>query len=318
MASYDPYESEGPKNLFSGIAYLFTQTLLKHFLLAGLLLVFLGWFTFFSLGVFTRHNQSFPMPDLLGMDLEQMQEVLDDQDLRYEVIDSVYNDAAPRGTVVEQQPRAGVHVKKDRRVFLVVNAYGVEKSKVPNVRDMPFRQAVSELVSRGLVVGRILYRPDIARELVLGLQLEGKPLAPDQYVPKGSEVDMVLGEGADPIPEEELSFLPYLLGKTKDEARAATRQQSLALGNLIYDDNIRTGLDSARAQVWRQSPIFTNFTPIPKGAGITVWLTIDPAKVLEAQSANEQPQVRQPEQDSTATPDGTAPEGFQFPEGGQP
>jgi len=142
--------------------FLFSKLFLKSLLkvlgifLAIVLLIF-TW-----LRIYTRHSQGISVPDFFGMTIEQVDKITKDKKLRSMVVDSVYITSAKKGSILDQNPPPGFKVKKNRTIFLTINAFNPEKVMVPNVTGTSLREAKAVLEMRGLVVGRILYVPDIA------------------------------------------------------------------------------------------------------------------------------------------------------------
>ena len=87
--------------------------------------------------------------------------------MRIEITDSVFNHNLTRGTIIEQNPFAGFKVKKNRRIFLIINANTPEKVKMPNIVGVSHRQAEAVLKNAGLEIGRLIHVPDIAVNNIL-------------------------------------------------------------------------------------------------------------------------------------------------------
>ncbi|MEM7109404.1 MAG: PASTA domain-containing protein, partial [Bacteroidota bacterium] len=89
---------------------LFPDTL-KGFLLHLVLVVSLavmGTLVFFYmyLPVTTNHGETITVPDLYGMQLEEMEDFLTKRDLRYEINDSTFSDEHEPLTILKQYPKA--------------------------------------------------------------------------------------------------------------------------------------------------------------------------------------------------------------------
>jgi len=272
----------------SFFVFLFTKSLLKHFVIAALFLIFFGWFVMFSLKVYTRHGKSLEVPDLRGMQLEEMIETIEDMNLRYIITDSIYTDSVPKGTVYLQNPPAGFKVKRNRKIFITMNPWGIEMVKMPNLIEKNFREAQNDLRSLELEVGTIEYRSDGGEtyDRVLVQRFEGKNIAAGTQIPKHSSIDLVLSE-RQLLEGEESNMLPNLLGKTMEQAQRTTKNAFLSLGYTQYDNSVRTSQDSARAQVYKQSPTYTPETPVAIGSNINIWLTVDKTKLRIIEMENE-------------------------------
>ncbi len=133
----------------------------KHPIISTLLLViaasifiFVG--TMFALDIYTRHNSSIIMPELRGKGLKEAERLLAEHDLRYEIVDSVYDASLAPGVVVEMVPRSGNTVKPGRIIFLSITARDARKGIIPDLKDMSGRQAMAVL--KGLGFERITER----------------------------------------------------------------------------------------------------------------------------------------------------------------
>ncbi len=115
----------------------------KRYILPVLILVLLllgGWWW---LRTYTLHNVTIRVPDLVGLSLAESEAILEARDLHALVIDSVYIEEQPKGAVVDQSPKAGLEVKPDRKVYLVLNASQPKMIDMPRLVDLSKRQAMS-------------------------------------------------------------------------------------------------------------------------------------------------------------------------------
>ena len=138
-------------------------------IVVGVLLMLLIWLNFY-----TRHGQARPVPDFYGLTMKQTDSLAKKSRLRYQVIDSVYTTFVPRGCVAEQKPRPGFKVKKWRNIVLTINAFNPEMVAIPNIVDLPIRQAIALIESSGLEMGQLKYKPDLSKDVVLEQLYNGK------------------------------------------------------------------------------------------------------------------------------------------------
>ncbi|WP_146697677.1 PASTA domain-containing protein [Geofilum rhodophaeum] len=250
---------------------IFKNSVWKHLgIVVGASILFLIA-VFLFLKIYTQHGQGKPVPDFTGLTEKQLQHLIRSNDLLYTIIDSVHTDFAPRGVVLEQTPKAGEKVKKNRRIFFTINSWTDEQIIVPNLRDNSLRNAQVMLESYGLKLGNLIYIPSEFTNMVLGQHFEGKPVEPGTLVRKGSSIDLLVGRGL----SNETTAVPQLTGMTLDAARKAAQNVYLNLGATIYADTIATAMDSLKAFVWRQSPPASEGFVLNLGASIDVWLTTD-------------------------------------------
>ena len=101
------------------------------------------------------------------MTVEEAQVQAELHDMVINVTDSVYVKRMKRGAVYRQNPAPGSKVKSGRRIALTINAVNAKKITMPNLVGFSMRQAKAELLSRGLVLGRLIYVKDMATNNVL-------------------------------------------------------------------------------------------------------------------------------------------------------
>jgi len=246
------------------------RTLLRTLapVVVALLLLLMGWVWLRS---YTRHNDKVEVPDLKGLTLEEAGAALLDRDLLVEVVDSVYNDEAPKGTVVDQDPPAGRAVKQERRIYLVMNASQPKMLNMPALVNLSKRQAISVMEIVGLKVKEMQYRPDPCVDCVVAQLYKGQPIAPEARIRRGEAVTLVLGSGE----SGERVPVPDLQGASLADVRMVLNMSSLNLGVVVECRGCNTKADSAFARVFRQSPAASMNNLIAMGGVIDVWLDTD-------------------------------------------
>ena len=258
---------------------------LKNFILSKLFLKNLGYATIIAVGgvlilliwmnFYTRHGQARPVPNFVGLTMEQTIKLAKKSRLRYEIIDSIYTSAVPRGCIAEQNPKPGFKVKKWRNVVLTINAFHPEMVAMPNLVNLPLRQAKALVESSGLEIGQLKYRPDISIDVVISQQYDGKDIREGDSIQKESVVDLILGKGL----SNQRTSIPYLLGMKLEPAKNKIQISSLNLGTFVYDNSISTGADTINAFVYKQIPEFKNDATLQLGSNIYLWLTTDSGKL---------------------------------------
>lgn len=239
-------------------------------IVVGAVLILLIWLNFY-----TRHGQARPVPDFFGLTMEQSAKLAKKSRLRYQVIDSVYTTVVARGCVAEQNPKPGFKVKKWRNIVLTINAFQPEMIAMPNLIDLPLRQAKALIESSGLEIGLLKYRPDLSFDVVIDQLYNGKNFPGGDSLQKGSVVDLVLGKGL----SNQRTPIPDLVGMNLDPARNKILVSSLNLGTYIYDNTIKNGKDTLNAFVYKQNPEFKEDASLQLGSAIYLWLTVDSAKL---------------------------------------
>lgn len=179
------------------LKYLFTKAFLKQLLYAILALIILSFLILWWLRGTTNHGQKIEVPNLAKMSLDDVEDILDENDLRFEILDSAnYNPDFPKYSVIEQIPKAGKFVKEDRKIYLYLNPSGYRKVTVPEVVGKTRRQAEPTLLAMGFKIGKVSYRPYIAKDELLEMRYNGEKLEPGVELQITSVIDLVLGDGS--------------------------------------------------------------------------------------------------------------------------
>jgi beta-lactam-binding protein with PASTA domain len=258
---------------------------LKNFILSKLFLKNLGFVIIIFVGAvmilliwmnfYTRHGQARPVPNFVGLTLDQTVKLAKKSKLRYQVLDSIYTTVVPRGCIAEQNPKPGFKVKKWRNIVFTINTFHPEMVAMPNLIDLPKRQAILLVESSGLEVGLLKYRPDLSIDVVIDQQYNGREIHEKDSLQKGSVIDLILGKGL----SNQRTSVPDLMGMKLEPAKNKILISSLNLGTFVYDNTIKKGTDTINAFVYKQIPVFKNEATLQLGSAIYLWLTVDSAKL---------------------------------------
>lgn len=179
--------------------FIFTKTFWIQVVIAAVVTIVLCFTYLMWLNWYTNHNQKIEVPQLIKLSLTQVDEQLEELNLRRKIIDSAsFNPAFKPRTVIEQDPPAGKFVKENRQVYIKLNASGYGKVLVPNLIYKTRRQAIPTLEALGFKVGQITYKPNIAENTVLEMRYKGEALQPGTQLSKASVIDLVLADGNNP------------------------------------------------------------------------------------------------------------------------
>lgn len=255
--------------------FLTSRQFVKHLIAAILLIIIVLVVTMQGLKTYTRHGQSNEVPDFSGLTISELDELTMQNNLKYEIIDSVYMTGALPGTVVDQEPEAGFKVKENHKIYLTINSSQPEKVTLPKLTDISFRQVQVLAENCGIEIGNISYEPSEYNDLVLRVEQDSMEVFPGDFVLKGSKIDLIVGrEGGN-----ESTFLPNLNGLLLPEAKQMLTASMLNTGAVIYDATVLTSEDSLISVVWKQYPSPKNTKLIFLGTSIDLWFTIDTLKI---------------------------------------
>ena len=144
---------------------------------------------------------------------------------------------------------------------------------MPDLTDNSLKQAQMILEGIGLNVGLLIYKPDLAQNVVLDWMCKGLHIEIGDIIKKGSTIDLILGDGLG-ITEVEV---PNLIGNTLREARFILDASSLNLGAVMTDNTI-VG-DESNGVIYKQNPAPGDVdNKLNLGEAIDVYVTMDPSK----------------------------------------
>lgn len=231
-------------------AYLKTKSFRYNLIGAIVTVIVVVLIAFFSLGYYTNHGSGIPVPKLKGEKIDRAMALLKEQGFGYK-IDSVYVPDAEPGTIVEQDPDAGTNVKEGRVIYLTMVTLQAPPVALPDLEQSTYREATATLSNYGLKIGDTTYRSDIARDRILEVRYGGEVIKAGFKLPKGSKVDLVLGDGEGASEVE----IPELINLDLDAARFAIKGAGLSVGTITYQGTIT---DSTNVVVSGQYPMKTD------------------------------------------------------------
>jgi eukaryotic-like serine/threonine-protein kinase len=255
--------------------FLASRIFFKHLLFAFLLLAILIFITMKGLERYTLHGQSYPVPDFSGMLPADAEVLAKENNLRTEIVDSLFLDDADPGVVVDQVPAEGHGVKLGRTIFLTINSTLPEMVTLPQLTDISFRQAQVLVENSGLQIGAISYQPSEFNNLVLNVQIDSTDIFPGEKLPKGTRIDLIVGREHG----NQTISLPDLKGLALSDAKAILTDNLLNSGVILYDGSVITSEDSLNARIWRQRPDPEVTSGILLGSSVDLWVTVDDLKL---------------------------------------
>ncbi len=252
------------------INFIWTKRFAKHLGLIVLIYFLTVSAVVFYLDTYTNHGQKIAVPNLLGKNVKNIQAVLEANNLKYEVLDSIYDPKLVEGTIIDQDPAptniSSVSVKEGRIIRVRVSKRS-RLVEMPSLIDKSIRFAESVLKNRGLRY-KIEYRPSSeANGAVLDQLFNGKKIKEGVKIPIGSIITVIVGrnEGGQPV------SLPNLYGLTIFEARDRLASIS-SLNFMPICPDCLTYEDSLVARIESQTPEFIDSTFfVPAGTTITVF-----------------------------------------------
>jgi beta-lactam-binding protein with PASTA domain len=242
----------------------FQKILLHTSIIVGVFLIVTIIFLKIFLPSYTKHGQTVSVPNLEGFEYHQLEAYLSERDLKYEVtLDSGYNAELNPLSVLKQNPRAGSKVKQGRKIYVTLNSKNAPIVRMPNLVNTLLKNAQEVLSNVGLVRGEIIYVPDIGINVVLEQKYRGRNIPEGFEIPKGSQIDLVVGDGLG----NQILDVPNLIGLDELDAEFLILGSDLRLGRINY---VKTDTVPAGIIVRQIPPVGAE---VKTGEPIDVWIS---------------------------------------------
>lgn len=231
--------------------------------------------TIIYLRQYTLHGKEIQVPELTNLYIEEARIIAQAEGLNISVIDSTFSSKVPLGTIVEQIPKPGAKVKKDRNIYLIQNARIRRPVILPNLIDLSVRQAEATLKTLGLTVQETIYKPSMYKNIILEVQHQGQTIDPGQQLQEGNALTLIVGkgQGTAKVP------VPQLIGKTEADAVSWIRASQLTIG-IIQHDTEPTPENKNQYIVFQQTP--ESGTIVVEGTEVSIQLSLNKEKIVTA------------------------------------
>ncbi len=238
-----------------------------HLVIAIVLALVFLWAALFSLDRFTRHGEVYLVPDFNGMTMNEISSESYDEFFALQIIDSVYDKKAAKGTIILQHPLPGSKVKKGRHIFLTIVSEMPENIMMPNLKNLSVRQALVTMESIGLEVGTLEYVEYFARNAVVDQVIADEPVEPGTEVVKGTTIDLMVGKGDILISVP----VPVVIAMKKNEVKNALNNAYLNIGEEFFIDSD----DTAHLRAYKTDPAAMTDQTVNLGEKVDVWYRSD-------------------------------------------
>ena len=249
--------------------------ILKHLVAAVVLVIVLIVGAIIFLNIATKHGQELIVPDLSNLTVEQADSVASAKKMVIDVTDSVFVKRMRKGAVYRQNPTPGSRVKSGRRISLTINALNSKQITMPNLVGLSMRQAKAEALSRGLLIGKLIYVQDMATNNVLKQLYHNAEIEPGTMIDSESVVDLVLGLNGNDF----VTYVPDVIGLKRISAIDAVQDNSLNVKSMRFDNTVKDYDDSLNAMVYRQLPEPSDSIHVNMGSEVTLYFTLDEKKI---------------------------------------
>jgi len=227
--------------------FLTDKPLWVNIVVAVVLLSLLTFIFFASLESITHHGEAKKVPNIIGQNITAATKLLEKDNFKVVIIDSVFIDSLAKLTVIKQSPEADAITKEGRTVYLTINKAIAPEVEMPSLIGYSYKSAQLMLQSLNLKMGDTSYRPDFARNSVLEQLYNNNIIKAGTKIPMSSTIDLVLGSGVGNIE----MYVPNLVGLKVSDAIAQLNAMHLSVGPIIALEAVT---DTLNAFVVEQRP----------------------------------------------------------------
>ena len=244
------------------LPFVRTKLFWKHFGLVILFYLVVVFGTMLYLDFATNHGQKIRVPNFVGMSGEAAKNKIEELDLTYQILDSIYDPTLPEGTVIEQlvEPTSlsWVYVKSGRIIGLRLSKR-TQLVEMPSLVHKQVQVAQSILELRGLRFIIQYQATSEANGSVLDQRFKGRRIKEGERLPIGAVVTLIVGQNdeGEPIP------LPNLIGLTMSEAQFIFDTLGVSSFSFMCPDCLNSQ-DSSAARIFSQSPEYIEGTTVFK------------------------------------------------------
>lgn len=186
---------------------------------ALLLFVVIG----FATGLFG--GKEIKAPDFKNMTLKEAKIAAKEYKIRIKKGDEVVSEEVEKGRIVSQDPDAGTTIKTGSTVTVNISK-GLGDGSVPDLRGKKQSELADYLEAAGFKLGTV---SEEASEEEKGTVLSQDPNAGEE-VEKGTAINVVVSDGS-----KAKATVPYLVGKSINDAQSALSKAGLSLGSISYE-----------------------------------------------------------------------------------
>ena len=186
---------------------------------ALLLFVVIG----FATGLFG--GKEIKAPDFKNMTLKEAKIAAKEYKIRIKKGDEVVSEEVEKGRIVSQDPDAGTTIKTGSTVTVNISK-GLGDGSVPDLRGKKQSELADYLEAVGFKLGTV---SEEASEEEKGTVLSQDPDAGEE-VEKGTAINVVVSDGS-----KAKATVPYLVGKSINDAQSALSKAGLSLGSISYE-----------------------------------------------------------------------------------
>ena len=186
-------------------------------------------FEYIIMPMYTRHNTGQYLMDVQGKTLEEAIAMIEAEDFRAIVSDTMYTNKVAEGIVVDQYPKPNMKVKTGRTVRLKIST-SEKLVFIPNLIGQSLRSAELVLQQAGLLIDTVYseYNPEYPRGTIAWQY----PKA-NNTMKKGFGIQVTLSKGLPP----DFYQVPNVIGLSLNQAKKYLAKTRLKVGKISYHED---------------------------------------------------------------------------------
>jgi len=186
-------------------------------------------FEYIIMPMYTRHNTGQYLMDVQGKTLEEAISMIEAEDFRAIVSDTMYTNKVAEGIVVDQYPKPNMKVKTGRTVRLKIST-SEKLVSIPNLIGQSLRSAELILQQAGLLVDTVYseYNPEYPKGTIAWQY----PKANDT-MKKGFGIQVTVSKGLPP----DFYQVPNVIGLSLNQAKEYLAKARLKVGKISYHED---------------------------------------------------------------------------------
>ena len=186
-------------------------------------------FEYIIMPMYTRHNTGQYLMDVQGKTLEEAIAMIEAEDFRAIVSDTMYTNKVAEGIVVDQYPKPNMKVKTGRTVRLKIST-SEKLVFIPNLIGQSLRSAELVLQQAGLLIDTVYseYNPEYPKGTIAWQY----PKA-NNTMKKGFGIQVTLSKGLPP----DFYQVPNVIGLSLNQAKEYLAKARLKVGKIRYHED---------------------------------------------------------------------------------
>ena len=192
-------------------------------------LIVFGGAMFATLNMLTGNRpKEVQIPSLVGINIDEAKAKLEELNLKYEITEEFSPEGKEEGLVLSQEPKYQDNYKiNETEVIKLVVSKGIEMVEIPKVAGDTKEDAIEKLEVANLKYEITEETNDKIQE---GIVIKQEPAAGEQIAKDSTiKIYVSLGRGIKEV------TVPYVIGKTEEEARKALEDAGLTVETVRYE-----------------------------------------------------------------------------------